>query len=233
MTAAADPLRRLEDAARLRAFPGGAEALERVRRYLEAVLRLGRDLNLTAAADLGAAVDVLAVSAFAVCRGWPEGRAPRLAVDLGSGNGFPGVVVALAWPEARVWLVERRAKKARAIDACLAEAGIGNAAAIACDGRELVRERPEAARGVDLVTARAVGTLEEVARIAAPWLAQGGRLLQWKGESLTEGERRAGRASARSVGLVELDEPDLGVPPPGPAHLVVYERPAGRGRSPS
>jgi 16S rRNA (guanine527-N7)-methyltransferase len=213
---------RLQAAATASGGPLTEDALARLVRYLEEVVRSSRDVNLTAATSLDEAVDVLAVSALAVRAAWPaERRPPRLVVDLGSGNGFPGVVAALVWPTARVLLVERRAKKAVAVAGCCARAGIANAEAVACDGRELLRERPEVKGGVDLVTARAVGTLEETMPIAAPWLAPGARVAVWKGANLSAEEAAAGDRAARSAGLVAL--PELRFPiPPGPSRLLLF-----------
>jgi 16S rRNA (guanine527-N7)-methyltransferase len=226
--ARAEALRRLRTAAAESGGPLEGGVLERVVAYLEKVLREGRDLNLTAARTLAEAVDVLALSSLAVRAAWPADRdPPRRVVDLGTGNGFPGVVAALLWPGARVLLVERRAKKATAVAACCAAVGIGNAEAVPCDGRDLLRERPEVRAGVDLATARAVGTLEETIRIAAPWLAPGGVIAQWKGANLSAEESAAGERAARGAGLGGLVERRFPVPP-GPARLVLCSRPARR-----
>jgi 16S rRNA (guanine527-N7)-methyltransferase len=221
---------RLAEVAALRGFPTG-EPLARLLAYLEAMVETNRVVNLTAATTLEEAAETVAVSALAVVRAWARPEPPRRAIDLGSGNGFPGVAVATAWPGCRVLLVERRAKKARAIRDCLARAGIGNAEAVPLDGRELVRDRPEVAGAADLVTVRAAGTLAETTAIAGPWVAPGGRVVHWKGENLSDDERRRGRAAAEAAGLDDQGEIDFGAPPPGPARLVVYERPpSGRRR---
>ena len=139
---------------------------------------------------------------MAIVRAWGEGPAPATCLDLGSGNGFPGVIVALAWPSARVVLLERRRKKARAIQACLEAAGLaGRAEALALDARELKRERPELVGACDLVTVRAVGPLDATTRLAAPLLAPGGRVVHFKPTAPSPEERRAGDAAARSLGL--------------------------------
>jgi 16S rRNA G527 N7-methylase RsmG len=74
------------------------------------------------------------------------------------------------------------------------------------------------------VLARGVGTLEEVTRIAGSWLAQGGRLVQWKQADLEPAERRAGEAVARKMGLTAQHDLVFDPPRPGPGRLVVYRR---------
>ncbi|HNH49215.1 MAG TPA: class I SAM-dependent methyltransferase [Myxococcota bacterium] len=57
--------------------------------------------------------------------------------DLGSGAGFPGVVLAAAFPEAQVELVERRQKRATFLETVVAAAGLKNAQVRCVDSAEL------------------------------------------------------------------------------------------------
>ena len=77
---------------------------------------------------------------------------------------------------------------------------------------------------VDLVLARGVGTLEEVVRMASPWLARGSRVVQWKGSDLEDAERRAGERGARGGNLDVLPDVLFDPPTPGPGRLVIYAR---------
>ena len=218
-------------ARRVLAFPRGLgsnpavnEPDDRLHAYVEALLEVGLHVNLTAARTAERAHEVLVVPSLAVRAAWPaRRRAPRLAIDVGSGNGFPGVVVATVWPTCRVLLVERRGKKARAIAACLTAAGIDNAEAVACDARELRRERPEAFGGADLVTVRAVGSLAEATKLGAPLLAPGGRLVHWKRPAQLTQEAAAGDEIAASSGLRRVPDVPNGE---GQGVLVIYERAA-------
>ncbi len=217
-------IERLETAARERGLLWPAGSAERLARYLAEVVRVSAEINLTAAKTLEQAVEVLGVPSLALGRAVPAEPAPRLVIDLGSGNGMPGVVAALAWPTSWVLLIERRAKKARAIQACAAAAGLTNVEALPIDGRELLRERPKMRSAAQLVLARGVGTLAEVARIAIPWLARSGRLVQWKGSDLEPVERRAGEQVARRAELKLQHDVVFDPPRPGPGRLVIYRR---------
>jgi len=227
VTAGPDDLarERLRATGREQGFP--ESALTGLERYVAAVVEENRRVNLTGAATFDTALDVLAADSLAVVRAWDEGRgAPRTAVDLGTGNGLPGVAVALAWPSCRVVLVERRAKKAAAVSRCLAAAGIEGVDVAPCDGRELLRERPDLAGAVDLVTVRAVGALADATREAAPWLAPGGRLAHWKPSRIDARETAEGDAAALAAGLVRRD--DVVFRAAGaqePRRIVVLERP--------
>ena len=105
-------------------------------------------------------------------------EAGRIA-DLGAGAGFPGLVLALALPAARVDLVESVRRKCDFMRRAAAEAGIGNVDVVCSRSEELARGAGREA--YDAVTARAVGRLAELAELAAPLLRDGGVLVAWKG----------------------------------------------------
>jgi len=212
--------RALEAAAERLRVP--ARGLDRLAAYVAAVVDENTRINLTGAKTLDAALEVLAVDSMPLARAWPHGRAPRRVVDLGTGNGLPGVAAAVFWPEAEVVLVERREKKARAVERCLAAAGFAHVRVAACDGRELLRVRPDLARAVDLVTVRAVGDLAPTTREAAPWLARGGRIVHWKAGALDPAERVAGDEAARATGLSTEPDVEFELGSGAKRRLVVY-----------
>lgn len=216
---------RLLARARALALPLSTDGAAHLAAYVQALLVWNEKLNLTAARDLDKALDVLVMPSLSVWKAWASSRGPRQLVDIGSGNGFPGVAAAVLWPDAQVLLVERRGKKARAIQACLEAAEITNAEAVACDAREVKRERPAVPGHADLVMARAVGPLAETTKIAAAFLAPGGRLVQWKSQELDPQERAEGRKAAKAAALDVLEDQGQAA---GGGLLILYERPRPR-----
>ncbi len=105
------------------------------------------------------------------------GRPPGRVVDLGSGGGVPGLVLAATWPTARVTLVEaghRRAEDlATAAAACF---GTGRVTVIEARAETLAHD-PDQRDQAALVTARSFGTPALTAEIAAGFLAVGGWLV--------------------------------------------------------
>ena len=84
---------------------------------------------------------------------------PGVVLDVGSGAGLPGVVVAARSAPRPVWLVERRRKRATFLRGVVAAAGLGAASVFDDDVRDL--QRP--AYGVAVVTAQAVAPLVDIA----------------------------------------------------------------------
>lgn len=117
---------------------------------------------------------------------------PRSILDLGSGGGFPGLVVAIAtgYP---VHLVEADQRKAEFLRE--ATRSLGLTAAVHAMRADMVDMQ------VEIVTARAVAPLPQLWRMARPLLTPGGTGLFLKGRSV-EVEMRATLAETLASGLV-------------------------------
>lgn len=120
-------------------------------------------------------------------------QASRIA-DLGSGAGFPGLVLAVALPDAAVDMIDSIGKKTAFIAHAAATAGIPNAHAITARAEDLARD-DSARESYDVVTARAVGRLSTLAELASPLLKQGGVLVAWKGKRDEKEEQQMSRAA--------------------------------------
>jgi 16S rRNA (guanine527-N7)-methyltransferase len=125
-----------------------------------------------------------------------EVRGARRIADLGSGAGFPGLVLAAALPHARVALVESSAKKCAFLTLAARAMGLTNVEAVPSRAESW----SEGLASCDLVTARAVAPLPVLVEYAAPLLLAGGALVAWKGRRDAE-EEADGAAAAAATGL--------------------------------
>src|SRR4029077_16707506 len=118
--------------------------------------------------------------------------AARIA-DIGSGAGFPGLVLAVALPTARLDLVESVGRKCEFIRRAAVAGGIDNAEVIQARSEELARGAGREA--YDAVTARAVGRLATLAELGSPLLREGGVMVAWKGKRDAEEEAELDHAA--------------------------------------
>ena len=164
-------------------------------------------IALTAVRDVTAAVEVHVADSLAGLRVEALRSAGRIA-DLGSGGGFPGLVLAIALPDARVALVESVVKKAVFLRDTAAELGLA-------DRVEVIPERAESwADGLgaaDVVTARALASLPVLLEYASPLLREGGVLVAWKGARSAD-EEADGEAAAAALAMSSPEAIEL---PPG------------------
>jgi 16S rRNA (guanine527-N7)-methyltransferase len=128
-------------------------------------------------------------------------EASRIA-DIGSGAGFPGLVLAVALPDARVDLIESVGRKCAFIERAIEVAGIANARVLNVRSEDLAKD--EGREGYDVLTARAVGRLATLAELASPLLKEGGALVAWKGKR--DEEEEAQLASAATALAMEPEE---------------------------
>jgi 16S rRNA (guanine527-N7)-methyltransferase len=137
----------------------------------------------------------------------PELRDARRIADVGAGAGFPGLVLAVALPDAQIDLVESVSRKTAFITHAAQEAGIPNATALTTRAEDLART--ESRESYDVVTSRAVGRLSTLAELASPLLREGGVLTAWKGRRDAEEEAQMSRA-AESLGMTPESILDVG-----------------------
>ena len=115
-------------------------------------------------------------------------------VDLGAGAGPPGLVLAIARPDAEVVLVESVGKKCAWLERTVEALGLENVRVVCARAEELA-EAP-----FDVVTARALGALPVLCEYAAPLLREGGSLVAWKG-AVDAREEADGLHAAAALGL--------------------------------
>jgi 16S rRNA (guanine527-N7)-methyltransferase len=115
------------------------------------------------------------------------GKGAKTVIDLGSGAGLPGLVLALAYPEYRVTLIESNGKKAAFLGEVARQAHVN--VQIIQDRVENVDSEPFRSTN-SVITARAIAPLHRLLGLAAP-LLETGRALFHKGQDvgaeLTEG----------------------------------------------
>lgn len=157
----------------------------------------------------------------------------RRIADIGAGAGFPGLVLALALPSARVDLIESAGRKTAVADRLIQAVGLSNARSVTARVEDFARQPAVLGGGgeaYDAVTARAVGPLAVLVEYAAPLLRApasgraGGVLVAWKG-ARDRDEEASGAAAASKVGMA-LEEvlPVRPYPASENRHLHVFRK---------
>ena len=156
------------------------------------------------------------------------------AADLGSGGGFPGLVLAIVLPSVSFTLIEATGKKATFLAEAARSLGLANVRVLAARAEEI--GHGEGREGFGVVTARAVAELPVLLELAHPLLRPGGRLLAWKGpEGPREIEAAASALAILGAAILSAAPYDL---PGGLGHrlLLAIEKtgptPAGFPRRP-
>jgi len=118
-----------------------------------------------------------------------EPDASGVLLDLGSGNGYPGIPIAAARPGLHATLVEASAKKARFLRQVIERSPFHEASVV----ERSVRRAADLAdvAPIRVLTARALGSWEKILPSVAAALDDDGRLLLWAGGTVETVSRRA------------------------------------------
>ena len=157
----------------------------------------------------------------------PEVRKARRLADVGAGAGFPGLVLAVANPQAQVDLIESAGRKAAVADRLLQAAQVTNARTVKARAEEWGAVAPALGGGAGaygVVTARAVGSLAVLVEYAAPLLSVGGVLVAWKGARDADEEAAAAAAADRLRMVVRGVERVVPFEGAVNRHLHVFEK---------
>jgi 16S rRNA (guanine527-N7)-methyltransferase len=107
-------------------------------------------------------------------------------VDIGSGAGLPGIVIAMLMPEVRMTLLEPMLRRTVFLEECVADLGLANVTI--CRGRA---EDLSGKLRADVATARAVAPLDRLAQLSAGVIRPGGTVLALKGRDVQAELERA------------------------------------------
>jgi 16S rRNA (guanine527-N7)-methyltransferase len=189
-----------------------AHPCDRYLQYIDLLCKWNRAYNLTAEREperilYRHVLDSLSVLPFVQ---------PGACLDVGSGAGLPGLILALARPADRWVLLDSNGKKVRFLEQAIMELGCRNAEAV-----QSRLEDFESTRRFSTIVSRALGSLDEFSG-AARLLAEGGVLLAMKGPD----PEREVPAALRERMQVEIRA--LAVPGAESARTLVLLRPAAR-----
>lgn len=110
-------------------------------------------------------------------------------LDVGSGAGFPGLPIQIAYPTWQITLLEATGKKVRFLEAVIADLGLSQARAIQGRAEDLAHD-PQHRAAYDIVTARALAALPTLVEYCLPFCNTGGLVIAAKkGDISAELER--------------------------------------------
>ena len=150
-------------------LPLAAGTRERLLDYVELLAKWNAVYNLTAIREPDAMLVQHVFDSLAIVRPLSRQGPFVQALDVGSGGGLPGIVLALVWPDTEVHLVEPVGKKVAFLQQCVAELRLDNARIHRCRVETL---SPGLSLRPDLVVCRAFASLPDfvgaVERLATP-----------------------------------------------------------------
>lgn len=200
-----------------------ADTAERLAVYHAAIMEMNQHINLTGIKDAEESLmknlyDSLTVYDAAY---FPEGGR---ALDLGTGAGFPGAVLAILRPDMHFVLMDAVQKKLNCVDAAAKKAGAKNIECLHMRAEDGGRRR-KLRETFDVVTARAVKSMPVISEWALPFVKEGGIFAAMKGPGAEEELAAAGKI----LGIMEtspLARKQLTLPT-GEERVILYLKKEG------
>lgn len=211
----ADEKRLLRDAARRFDVEPRTETLARIERYLELLAVWNHRLRLTGERDPSRLIERHVADSLAPVRHLPS---RGLVVDVGSGAGFPGIILACVCPDLEVVLVDSRRKPIAFLCDAIRSVPLPHARAVAARAEDAATD-PELAGRAAVVVSRAIRA-DVFVTLAAAFLAPSGRAIAM------QTPRTAGTATnaAERQGLALVGRDDYSLPGAGTRSLLIFGR---------
>lgn len=193
-------IERLADGIKELGFNATGEQLASLIAYLEKLDVTNRSFNLTRIARedyvtlhlLDSLTALLAITQ----------HKPLRILDVGTGAGFPGVLLACLLPEAQVSLLDSTLKKVKFAEFTAHEFGISNCKGIHTRAEELAK-MPQHRNGYDVVVSRAVAAFPKLMEWTLPLAKVGGQVVAMKGSGYEEEMEGSESAVKRLGGEIE------------------------------
>lgn len=145
--------------------------------YGKFLLEKNQVMNLTAITDPHQVATLHMLDCAALCVG--RNLAGKTLIDVGTGAGFPGLVMAILCPECHVTLLDPLEKRLGFIQEVIGALGLSNVTLLHDRGEDAGRQE-ELREGFDLAVARAVAELSVLGELCLPLVKVGGSFLAMK-----------------------------------------------------
>lgn len=181
-----------EQAAELLSITLTPEQEAQFTRYAELLAAWNAHTNLTAIIEPQAVQVRHFLDSLTIARAVP--MSPGLCIiDVGTGAGFPGLPLLIAFPGIHVTLLEATGKKVHFLDDVIAQLGLKGAQTVHARAEE-AGQMPQHRAAYDLVLARAVARLPALVEYLLPLAKVGGQAIAMKGSTAAEEVQDAARA---------------------------------------
>ena len=179
------------------------EQIEAFFRFYEDLVEKNKVMNLTAITEMQEVITKHFVDSLSLVRAVPDlGNKKRKVMDLGTGAGFPGIPLAIAFPNLELILADSLNKRILFIEEECGKLGVRNVNAIHGRAEDLARMQ-EYREQFDLCVSRAVANLSTLSEYCIPFVKEGGYFIPYKSGEIRQETENAETALKLLGGTIE------------------------------
>ncbi len=152
--------------------------------YYEMLVEWNEKINLTAITDYDEVMKKHFIDSVSLIKAYDVSKSSTL-IDVGTGAGFPGLALKIAYPNLQVTLLDSLNKRILFLNAVIEKLGLKGITAL--HGRAEDFAKPDKLReSFDLCVSRAVANLSTLSEYCLPFVKVGGKFISYKSEKIAE-----------------------------------------------
>lgn len=168
------------------------DVMEKLMDYMRGIISWNEKVNLTNLTEEDEFIEKHYIDSLLLWNSDPFKKADKI-IDVGTGGGFPGVPLAILYPEKEFVLLDSLKKRLNIIDSLTGELGINNVTTFHGRAEDAAKQK-DMREAFDLCVSRAVANLTSLSELCIPFVKIGGYFVAYKGPGAYDEAKEAENA---------------------------------------